>query len=310
MCVNYPMKYFWTCQDSADYRLFRRMPERWLCPSEWATDLMFRKAEQLRRLVPPLLRLGVVSLSSADVLRFMGKKVTRQGNAAAGLKLPLSSDLKVRSNGARIKHRLGPNSIKLYDKAYDELVLRAEITISQAKYFHLYRRTEDPNSVLTWRPMRQSIADMRHRAIVSQNALNRYYCALAAVDDTRTLEELTAFVERRVRWKGQSVRAIHPFDPDDHALLQAVHRGEFNITGFRNRDLQSLLYSTSPRTATERRKRSAAISRKLRLLRAHGLIRKRSRSHRYDLTGNGRLILNAILLAHRVTVQQINALAA
>jgi len=117
-------------------------------------------------------------------------------------------------------------------------------------------------------------------------------------------------VERRVRWKGQSVRAIHPFDPDDHALLQAVHRGEFNITGFRNRDLQSLLYSTSPRTATERRKRSAAISRKLRLLRAHGLIRKRSRSHRYDLTGNGRLILNAILLAHRVTVQQINALAA
>jgi hypothetical protein len=70
MCVNYPMKYFWTCQDS-----------------EWATDLMFRNSDQLRRLVPPLLHLGVVSLSSPDVLRFMGKKVTSRGNAANGLRL-------------------------------------------------------------------------------------------------------------------------------------------------------------------------------------------------------------------------------
>ncbi len=295
MCVNYPMKYFWTCQDS-----------------EWATDLMFRNSDELRRLVPQLLHLGIVSFSSPDVLRFMGKKVTRQGNAAAGLKLPLSSDLKVRSNGARVKHRLGPNSLKLYDKAYDELgaVLRAEMTITEPKYFQVYRRTDDADSALAWRPMRQSIADMHHRAEVSQNALDRYCCALAAVDDTSTLEELTALVERRVRWNGQSVRAIHPFDADDYALLKAVHRGEFNITGFRNRDLQSLLYATPPKTKAEQRKRSAAVSRKLRMLRAHGLIRKRSRSHRYDISRNGRLILNAILLAHRVTVQQINAIAA
>jgi hypothetical protein len=295
MCVNYPMKYFWTCQDS-----------------EWATDLMFRNPDQLRRLVPPLLHLGVVSFSSPDVLRFMGKKVTRQGNAAGGLKLPLSTDLKIRSNGARIKHRLGPNSIKLYDKAYDELgaVLRAEMTISAAKYFQVYRQTDNPNSKLAWRPMRQSTADVHLRADVSQKALNRYWCALAAVDDTSTLEELTARVERGVRWNGRSVRAIHPFDPDDHALLKAVHRGEFQINGFRNRDLQSLLYSAPPKTKAEQRKRSAAISRKLRMLRAHGLIRKRARSHRYDVSRNGRSILNAILLAHRLTVQQINAVAA
>lgn len=295
MSVNYPMKYFWTCQDS-----------------EWATDLIFRKADQLRRLVPQLLHLGVVSFSSPDVLRFMGKKVTRQGNPANGVRLPISTDLKVRSNGARVKHRLGPNSIKLYDKAYDELgaVLRTEITISQAKYFHVYRRTDDPTSVLAWRQMRQSTEDMPHRAVVSQNALNRYGCALAAVDDSSTLEELTARVERRVKWNGRSVRAIHPFDPDDHALLVAVHRGEFQINGFRNRDLQSLLYSKPPKTKAEQCKRSAAISRKLRMLRAHGLIRKRSRSHRYDLSRTGRLVINAILLAHRVTVQQINAIAA
>jgi hypothetical protein len=62
LCVNYPMRYFWTCQDS-----------------EWAMDLLFRHSEQLRRLVPRLLHLGVVALSSPDILRFMGKKVTCRG---------------------------------------------------------------------------------------------------------------------------------------------------------------------------------------------------------------------------------------
>ena len=82
----------------------------------------------------------------------MGKKVGREGKVAGGLRLPVSSDLKVRCHGVRIKHRLGPNSLKLYDKAYDELgaVLRAELTISQPKYFHVYRRTDDPNSTLAW----------------------------------------------------------------------------------------------------------------------------------------------------------------
>ena len=106
------------------------------------------------------------------------------------------------------------------------------------------------------------------------------------------------------------MRAIHPFDPDDYALLQAVNRGEFQINGFRNRDLQSLLYPAPTKTKAQQRKRSAATSRKLRMLRAHGLIRKRADSHRYDVSRNGRPILNAILLAHRLTVQQINAIAA
>ena len=144
----------------------------------------------------------------------------------------------------------------------------------------------------------------------SLQALVRYCCARGVVDDTSTREELTAVVERRIRWKGQPVRALHPFHPEDYALLQVVYRGEFNLTGFRNKDLQALLYAANPKTRPEQRRRSAAISRKLRLLRAHGLIRKRAHSHRYDLSSNGRIIISAILSAHRMTVQQINAAAA
>ena len=64
LSVNYPMKYYWASVDS-----------------EWALDLMFRDPQRLRRLAPRLMHLGMVSLSSEDVLRFMEKKVTGAGTA-------------------------------------------------------------------------------------------------------------------------------------------------------------------------------------------------------------------------------------
>ena len=296
MCQQYPMQYYWTCTDS-----------------EWATNIVFREAGQLRRLYPQLVHLGMTSFSSPDVLRFLGKRVSQYGGGRGSYEVPVCSDFKERFTGVRIKHRYGPNSIKLYDKAYDELgaVLRSEVTISRPNLFRVYRpRNDDPNSECQWRPMRRGLADLYRRAEVSQQALDRYCDALAAVDDSTTLEQLTATIERRVRWNGKPFRALHPFDPQDHALLKAINRGEFAIHGLRNRDLQALLYSSPPKDQTEQRRRSGAISRKLRLLRAHGLIRKLPHTHRYKVSDGGRLILNAILSAHRVTVQQLTAAAA
>ena len=113
-----------------------------------------------------------------------------------------------------------------------------------------------------------------------------------------------------MRWNSQWVRALHPFEPSDLALLRAVNRGEFAIDGLRNRDLQTLLYSAAPVTKNEARRRSAAVSRKLRLLRAHGVIQKLPHTHRYQVTDHGRLILNAVLPAQRATTQQLTTLAA
>src|SRR5204863_1589007 len=113
---------------------------------------------------------------------------------------------------------LGNNSIKLYDKAYtgQAAVLRPEVTINDPAQFKVYRPKEgDPQGELAWRQMRRGIADLHRRAEVSQKALDRYCEALASVDDSATLEELTARIERRTKWNGTSVRALHPFDPGD-----------------------------------------------------------------------------------------------
>jgi hypothetical protein len=245
---RYAMNYYWACSQS-----------------EWATDIVFRDANRLRRLYPQLVHLGMTSFSSPDVLRFMGKKVTREGTPLGRYEVPLSSDFKVRPQGVRIKHRYGANSI---DKAYDDrgAVLRAEVTILKPELFRVYRPTQDDHdSPCRWQRMRRD---------------------------------------------GKPYRAIHPFEEQDHALLRAINRGEFAIHGLRNRDLQALLYSSTPSHKSEQRCRSAAISRKLRLLRAHGLIRKLPHTHRYKVTDAGRLILNAILSAHRLTAQQLTTIAA
>jgi hypothetical protein len=101
LTAHYPMQYHWT-----------------VFQSEWAMDIVFRDPEFLRRLYPQLIHLGMVGLSSPDVMRFMGKKVSSRGNGFGPHAHEVISDMKVRSEGVRIKHRLGKNSIKLYDKAY------------------------------------------------------------------------------------------------------------------------------------------------------------------------------------------------
>ena len=106
-----------------------------------------------------------------------------------------------------------------------------------------------------------------------------------------------------------SAPSPHPFSPEDRALLLAINRGEFAINGLRNRDLQALLYPNPPLTLEQKRHRSAAVSRKLRILRAHGLIKKLPHTHRYQVSDRGRLILNAILSPHQLTTQRLTAAA-
>src|SRR5207248_542079 len=111
--------------------------------------------------------------------------------------------------------------------------------------------------------------------------------SLAAVDQKLALGEVAAGLCRPAAWKGRRVRALNPLSTQDAGLLEAVNRGEFALNGFRNRDLRALLYGSRPAAREEQRRQSAAITRQLRLLRAHGLIRKVQKTHRYVLTQNG-----------------------
>ena len=295
MFERYPAGYYWTAYQT-----------------EWATDLVFRQAEELKRLMPLLVRHGMLSFFSPDVMRYFGRKVNQSGVIPANFQGTLETDLKRRQEGDRVKYRMNGNSAKFYDKAYSPYgsVLRgAETTINAVKDFRVFRPKEGgPEDDLQWRGLRKGIADLHRRAEVSQKTNDRLLDALASVDDSRTVEELTAHIQKPTHWHKLRRRGLRPW-AEDKPLLAAINHGDFLLNGFRNRDLQALLYPTEPATPAERRRRSAAISRKLRLLRAHGLIRKVPSTHRYHVTDSGRPILIAVLTSASSSLHALNHLA-
>jgi len=277
--------------------------------SEYASDVLFAKPEPLARIYPSLVHHAVRSFGSADVMRFLGRKVPlATGRVAARFQGEIISDLKHRPEGIRVKHQVNGNSIKVYDKQGS--VLRVETTINRAAEFRVYRRPEaQPQAAKAWRELRRSVRDLPRRAKISQSANHRYLEALAAVSGRIPLFEWTQAVCRPIRRGGRRYRALNPLGARDGALLEIVSRGEFALNGFRNRDVRARLHPSRASRQLQRQQANA-VTRQLVLLRAHGLIAKVSHTHRYIVTEKGRTTITALLSARRADVDKLTALAA
>jgi hypothetical protein len=94
--------------------------------TEWASDVVFKDAEFLKRLMSLLVRHGMLSFASADVLRYFGRKVNQSGAIPANFHGKLQSDMKRRQEGERVKYRMNGNSTKFYDKAYSGVAACSE----------------------------------------------------------------------------------------------------------------------------------------------------------------------------------------
>jgi hypothetical protein len=277
--------------------------------SEYATDLLFRDAPSLAALYPRLVHHGLRTFASPDVMRFLGHTTpTRSGLVNGNFSGEVISDLKHRPEGMRVKHSVNGNSVKMYDK--EGSVLRIETTINKTEEFRVYRAKQgDPGGEKAWRPLQRSVGELWRRAQVSAAANQRYLEALSSVTEKTPAGQAAAGVCRPVVKDGRRHRALNPWSEKDAALLQAVSRGEYAINGLRNRDLRRHLWANKGRELQERR-RGAAVTRQLRLLRAHGLLRKVSGTHRYVVTDGGRKIITALLAARQADVEQLTALAA
>jgi len=282
-----PMEYYWSAYQT-----------------EWATDILFKDPRALAEIYPPLVRHAMEHFKSPDVMRFLGRKA--HGNFTG----EIITSFKDRPEGVRVKHWVRGNSIKMYDKAGS--VLRVETTIARTNDFKVLRPLhDDPDGKLDWRPLRKGVADLHRRAQVSQRSNDAYLDALAAVDDSTPCSKLFDAVSRPAVDGGRRLRALRLGDAADLALLEAVSRGVFATAGFRNRDIRCLIHRT-PASASPRDQRrvAAKTSRQLRLLRAHGVIRKIPKTHRYRLTPNGQLLTAALFAARRANIKQLLATAA
>ena len=103
----------------------------------------------------------------------------------------------------------------------------------------------------------------------------------------------------------QPVRGLNLLGEQDASLLQTVGRGEYLLNGFRNRDLQAALFKQETDDPAEQRRRSGQITRKLRMLRAHGLIQKVPHTHRYQVTTKGRQVIAALHAAREADIAKL-----
>ena len=247
---------------------------------------------------------------SRDVLRFLGQRTTAQGTGVYSKYTgEASSHLKERPEGVRVRHSAANGDCKMYDTEGESL--RPEVTLTNVSGFRVQRTKEgDEHGEKQRRELRKGVVDMALRAEVSQQIADRYLEALASVTDSQTLGELTEPVCQAVQWHGRRARGLRPLSADDAALLEAVARGDWLIAGFRNQDIRALLYPPNPTASPQEKRRLAmAVTRRIRLLRAHGLVDKQEGRNSYLVTENGSTLITALQAARRASSEKLTVAA-
>ena len=283
--------------DRLDARRIHRHLNRWakrFCPplkrfrsgyhwsfmqAEYATDVLFHRQADFQPLYDNIVRTAVHSVRADQVATFLGHKLTGAWQGEAG------NDFSTRIQGTRIRHRMGPTGIKLYDKF--GIMARVECTTNDVSFFKAHRvvQQRDGNEVWKLAPLRKNIYSLRDVRRMMQAANERYLAFIAAIDNPNAGLKAIDKIARSVKDGGRSYRGFNLFLGDDHRLFLTLARGEWCISGFRAVDLRAHLPGITPSRCSSLLKR----------LRTHGLIKKVGRRYKYYLTVLGRRILASAL---------------
>lgn len=276
--------------------------------SEWASDILFKNRTDLDEIINAVVRHAFIGGHPQRLLRYFDRPTRNNGQIRSNSRRPLKTTVSDFDEGLRIRHWLESNSVKLYNEGN---VLRLETTVNDPYAFKVYRRKQgspkDTDKML--RPLRKGVADNTLRALVSQDVNNRFADHLANMRSDTPLRDVLQNVTARKRKRGRSVRALDPFGKDA-ALLTAIADPSFNVNGFRNKHLRLVLVDDPAFVGKTEKQRSAKVSRLIRLLRDHGVIRRLPKAHRYLLTANGRQLTTALLAALAASTEELTKIAA
>jgi len=289
-------------------RLHRRLDEmaRRFCPihrdlgvayhwsvdqCEYATDIVFRRQAELGAIYGNLTRTAIHTVKPDNIATFLGRKLSTQYEGEVG------NRFNIRIEGTRIKHTMGPVSLKLYDKF--GLILRIETTVNDLTFFKHYREVEhrDGAKETKWASMQKTIYSLPALREILEAANRRYLEFLSAIEDPRNGRDKLDKLSQTVQNEGRSYPGFNLFDSDDEALFSAIARGEFNISGMQNKALRRFLPD----------KNSGQVSRLLKRLRVHGLIKKVGHTYKYYLTRFGKAVITTGLkLRELVIIPQLS----
>jgi len=181
---------------------------------------------------------------------------------------------------------MGSVSLKMYDKFGK--ILRIETTANDISFFKHFREVvhRDGSTSNEFASLKKNIYSLSFLSDNLKSSNKRYLEFISAFDNKeigrRKLENVTSSkTENNRTYKG-----FNFFSADDLAILLAILRGEFGIAGFRNKNMQKLLDM-----------KGSKISRLIKRLRVHGLIKKATDSYKYYVTKTGK---ETIIMAQKI----------
>src|SRR5258708_97003 len=257
---------------------------------EYATDIMFRKQQELRPLYETLVHTAIHAVKPDNIATFLGRKLH------PAFEDELGNDFHTRIEGTRIKHQMGPAAIKMYDK--QALVLRIETTVNDVTFFKHHRKMEHRTGPSEFKlaPMKKTIHSLPPLRELLAAANRRYLDFLSELLDPSAGITRIDKIAETVHKDRRTYRGFNLFAKADRDLFAAIVRGETCIAGFKNSSLRQRLTDLT----------SAQISRILKRLRFHGLIKKIGHTYKYYLTTAGRTAaLTALKLRELVVIPSL-----
>jgi len=243
--------------------------------AEYATDIVFKKQKDLEAIYEDLTVTAVHIVKPENIATFLGKKLE------SNYKGEIGNNYNIRIQGTRIKHTMGKNSIKMYDKF--SKILRIETTTNNISFFKHYREVVHRDGSRSYKlaGLKKNIYSLPLLKEKLQASNKRYLEFISTIEDKSNGRKRLEKISQPKTVGKRKYKGFNLFDEDDLKLLKTITRGEFNISGFRNKNIRQLLPYYS----------SNKISRLLKRLRTHGIIKRIANTYKYYMTKLGRRII-------------------
>jgi hypothetical protein len=267
--------------------------------SEWARDFIFDSPESLEPIMKDLLHYSFVSDSMHNIFKYMNQSIP---------KADYFSRINKYIEGYCFKTSINKNILKFYSFLN---ILRFESTINNPYAYKVYRYPVNDSdfSNKELRPLPKSVSFTKMRSKVSDNLLNNFTNHMASTSERVPLDNLFSPISNRIFKNNKWTRALD-LTGKDKLLLQAISDTAVDIDYLSNKFLQNKLDSTPWAKGFSGKKLSARITRQLRLLRDHGIIKKVSRRNKYYLTDYGKKLTSALNITLGTSSNDLLKLAA
>jgi hypothetical protein len=258
-----------------------------LMQAEYATDLIFKDRDTLHAFYPHLLETLTHAVKPADIATFLGRKLNGNYQDEMG------NRFNRRWLGTRLKHQMGPLSIKLYDKF--RFILRIETTANNVSFFQHYRQVHhrDGSTTTRWAPMKKTIHSLSALRELLSAANGRYLKFISSIATPEVgVQKLHKLAETQIE-NSHRHKGFNLFSEEDTCLFRSLLQGEFFISGFTNKQLRSQYLPG---------KSASQVTRLLKRLRVHGVIKKVGRRYKYYLTDFGREVASMSLKLREMVI--------